>query len=596
MKKTATLEFGDYKITYDDVSWVAEFLNKSINNKVTIKHRHLDNGEFFYNFREFNSGFFFLSNKGKFFDTEHGSYYTNNIHFEGEINKIPYIMFDNDKDELIKQKIEEGINKMNKETDDNKRKIENEIEDFLINELKNFDLKNFKIMNGIFYDSASNNCERKINENIMVIYKNEEKDEIDYIGDFLQNNEDVDDYVYYFVIPHGRGKSNKWFSKTESEGEVFYGNLLGKGKVIGDKKDKFFWDIEFIKSEKQNNDENITIYLSMLANGYYYENNVITEVYNNKRNNPGRILVKDLDGKKIIYEINVNMKIWKDRDDQYAKPEGMGIVKDYRNGDILIVNFDTNNIIADNIKDLTVFLDKEEFDINKEDYNEEKNETKLDPTKEITKNNMDNELCTKEIINDMINYGTENDFNLEKLANTVNEKITEEKIKHFGIKDKKYAGECWVYSLSEIIYMANARKYGRKLESFETIYDSITKKYGRGGKTVEEKEKIMNAILKKDQDLDFEKVVDENKLKEFVKNGIKCLCSFSLSNREWENFSNYLKYQSEEEEEKILTKEILDKPVDNIKDPDKIIRHAVVLIDIDKDDNYILLNSWGENW
>lgn len=33
----------------------------------------------------------------------------------------------------------------------------------------------------------------------------------------------------------------------------------------------------------------------------------------------------------------------------------MGIVKDYRNGDLLIVNFDTNNIITDNLKDFINF-------------------------------------------------------------------------------------------------------------------------------------------------------------------------------------------------------------------------------------------------
>ena len=145
--------------------------------------------------------------------------------------------------------------------------------------------------------------------------------------------------------------------------------------------------------------------------------------------------------------------------------------------------------------------------------------------------------------------------------------------------------------------MANARKYGRRLDNFKTIYDSIIKKYGKGGKTDEEREKIMNAILQKDYDLDFEKIIDENKLKDFINRGIKCICSFSLSNREWEeNFSNYLKDQSNDKEEKIFTNEILDKPIYYINNPEQISRHAVILIDIDKDDNYILLNSWGEKW
>ena len=512
-------------------------------------------------------------------------------------------MFDDGKDELIKQKIKEGINKMKKELDDKKWNIEYEIREFLENELKNFDIKNFKFKNGkiiIHYEYNNTSTCYTIHDNIMEVKEideNENKEQLKYVGDFVQNNESC--YIDNILIPHGRGKSMNKFVSVDypnTESEIFYSILIGRGKVIGDKKDKFFFGCqEFWKSEKQNDNENITIY-SFYDYNDSYVNNIIAEVYNNKRNNQGKILVKDLDGKTIIYEINVNMKITEESYGQYASPEGMGIVKDYRNGDILIVNFDTNNIITDNIKDLTLFLDKEEFDMNKEEDNiEEKNENKLDPTKEISNNNKDNEMNAKEIINEMINYGIEDDINLEKLTNKVNEKIAEEKIKHFGIKDQERSGECWIYSLAGIIYMANARKYGRKLDNFETIYDSITKKYGRGGKTVEEREKIMNAILKKDYDLDFEKIIDEDKIKEFIKKGIKCLCSFGLSKREWDNFSNYLEKQSKEEE-KILTNEILDQPIDNINNPDEIDRHAVILIDIDKDDNYILLNSWGEKW
>ena len=237
---------------------------------------------------------------------------------------------------------------------------------------------------------------------------------------------------------------NGWISKDypNIESEIFYNCLLGRGRVIENKKDKFFFDSKVLwKSEKQNNNENITFNVLDLLESFY-ENNIIAEVYNNKRNNPGRILVKDLDGKTNIYEINVNTKITEDYGKQYPKPEGMGIVKDYRNGDILMVDFDTNNIITDNINDLILFLDKEEFDMNKEDNIKEKEEIKLDQVKEILYNNIDNKINAKIIINDIINYGTYNDINLEKLANKINEKIAEEKIKHLGIKNQEYSGEC----------------------------------------------------------------------------------------------------------------------------------------------------------
>ena len=276
----------------------------------------------------------------------------------------------------------------------------------------------------------------------------------------------------------------------------------------------------------------------------------------------------------------------------------MGIVKDFRNGDILIVNFNNNNIITDNLKDLTIFVDKEEFDINKDDFEEERNKNNNnEQTKEIqTNSNLNsNNLNTKEIISDIIDHALQKD-NIEKIANLINEKIIKEKINNFGIKDQKYSKECWIYSLSEIIYMANARKYGRKLDDFEEIYDDITKKYGKEGKTNGEMEIIMTDILPK-YDLIYEKINEENKLKEFLKKGIRCLGSFGLNNLEWENFSNYFKDYSIKKEEKVLTKEILEKKLNYIKNPEEMGgRHAVVLIDIDDEDNYILVNSWGKYW
>ena len=130
--------------------------------------------------------------------------------------------------------------------------------------------------------------------------------------------------------------------------------------------------------------------------------------------------------------------------------------------------------------------------------------------------------------------------------------------------------------------MANARKYGRKLEDFEEIYNRITRKYGKEGKTCDEKEIIMNDILP-NYVLEYEKVNEEQDLKQYWKKGIKCLASFGLNNKEWENFTNYFKgYISEE---KILTKEILEKPIANVENPEEISRHDVVLKDIDEEGN-----------
>lgn len=54
----------------------------------------------------------------------------------------------------------------------------------------------------------------------------------------------------------------------------------------------------------------------------------------------------------------------------------------------------------------------------RDDFNAEKNEINIDSTKEMSNNS--NNLNAKQIIDDMIAHGFENDDNVEKLANTVN--------------------------------------------------------------------------------------------------------------------------------------------------------------------------------
>ena len=575
MQKENKLEFDDYIIIYKPDSYYANFEIKSINSKKEIKHEHLDTGELFFSLELFN-GFMFQDNHGNFFDTAHGKYYNKYYYFIGDKDKIPFIIFDNNKDELIKQKIKEAYEKRKNEEDDSKKyAIEKEVIDEIIKELNNYNLKNFKLLNGKYifnFDKDDERSYRSIHNNIMEVYIN---NKMEYEGDFIQVNENLD-LDLYILLMHGKGKQTGYYGNfPNTEGEFFYDNRFGRGNIIGDKTEKFFCDIEFYEKEKR---DNITIY-----NTYSTKNKIILEINNEKRNNPGRIIVKDIDGEKIIYEINVKIN-------EELKPEGIGFVKDFRNGDLLIVNFDTNNILTNNIQDLTVFLDKEEFDMNKDDTNTNTNNT--DPTQEIK---IINENSTKEYINDIIDIISE-DNNIEKLANKINNKITEKKIENFGIKDQKYGGECWVYSLSEIIYMANARKYGRELDDFDKIHKDITDKYGKFGKTVQQNEIIMNNVLPK-YNLSYEKVLDENILKDYLKKGIKCLFNFGLTNKEWKNFSRYFKDNSIKKEEKVLTKEILEKPIDNIENPDEPgDRHAIVLIDIDEDDNYIFINSWGENW
>ena len=61
--------------------------------------------------------------------------------------------------------------------------------------------------------------------------------------------------------------------------------------------------------------------------------------------------------------------------------------------------------------------------------------------------------------------------------------------------------------------MANARKYGRKFQTFEEIYKNIVDTYSKKGKTNAEIEKIMDQEFKQNKyDLIYEKITNGNKI------------------------------------------------------------------------------------
>ena len=304
-------------------------------------------------------------------------------YFKGDEKKVPFVLFENDKDELIKQKIKKGVEKMKNESDDSKkRKIEDEIAEELSKELKNFEPKNFKFKNGKYFAYQF----YSINDNILEEFYSEEKKKKLYEGEFIQKNE-VDEFGNWeiYLLRHGKGKSWEHDNYPGIESEFFYDYRIGRGKELGNKNDKFFLDLRcgcgFYKEETK---ENISFYT---LDTDCYINNIKLEI-NNQKKNCGTIFIKDNDGQKIIYEIHVNINNNYDIDFVRTKDiEGMGIVKDFRNGDILIVNFNSNNIITDNLKDLPIFVDKEEFDIYKDDFEEERNKNNNnEQTKEIQTN------------------------------------------------------------------------------------------------------------------------------------------------------------------------------------------------------------------
>ena len=77
------------------------------------------------------------------------------------------------------------------------------------------------------------------------------------------------------------------------------------------------------------------------------------------------------------------------------------------------------------------------------------------------------------------------------------EKIQKIKIESLGIKDQQHSGECWLYSICQIISYANSRILGRKFDVFENLYEKISRDYTTLGKTNKQMEIIMNKYLPK---------------------------------------------------------------------------------------------------
>ena len=162
-------------------------------------------------------------------------------YFKGDEKKVPFVLFENDKDELIKQKIKEGVEKMKNESDDSKkRKIEDEIAEELSKELKNFEPKNFKFKNGKYF----NDRVYSINDNILELFDWKEKEKY-YEGEFIQKNE-VDEFGNWkiYLFPHGKGKSWEHDNYPGIESEFFYYYRIGRGKELSNKNDKLFLDLE----------------------------------------------------------------------------------------------------------------------------------------------------------------------------------------------------------------------------------------------------------------------------------------------------------------------------------------------------------------
>jgi hypothetical protein len=388
----------------------------------------------------------FFDKEQNFYDTWHKKIYFNNgSTFIGDEDKEAFILFDNFI--LMEKKIEDGIDQIKNEPNDKEKKnIENNILKDLKSELENFDFNKIKLKNGKMTYSNSKKI-HYIHENIL---KEINGTKI-YEGKFIQEIKDKKIKLLFYGN----------VTDKDIEAEFFYGYAIGRGYMIDPnsnlrKNNWFYFDNDIFKEGLEEIDKKDNIIVYKLVN----ERITLTKSIKN-RNNPVTILVKDIENKSIIYEINAKMA-------KENKLKGNGFVKDFRTGEILLVNFNTFKIISKNpLDELPLCLDREEFVMNRKRLYED-----IDTKK---RNYIKNKILK---INEILNNGNQ----IEQLAKKINKIITESKINYLGTKDPKYSGECWVYSLSEIIYMASARKYGRELEDFGKIYSYIIDQNPKSGK------------------------------------------------------------------------------------------------------------------
>ena len=473
-------------IEYDDLKLdIINNMQASIEIKgmrpVEMKFFELTIGKLFISLREFE-GFIFLDKYNNLYDTTRRkiNFYDGDTFFEGDKDKEAFSLFENYKE--FEKKIKDAKEEMkNNKNEDKKNEIENKIIEELKNKLENFDISKVILKNGKFYDSFNSEYFYIHNENYAEFFRDNNK-----CFEFGIFQEIKDNMIFLQTY-------DKCISFSENEiGEIFYDRRIGRRrKYQNEENEKFYTRFPEKKELKEIENNNYNIIYKM----YDEERLILIESKNMEKNYiPVTLIVKDRYNKNIIYQIEAKKEKEKD------KLKGNGIVKDFRTGELILVNFDTNNIISyDALGDIPQFYDKEEFHMYKKSKKYDKYKLIIDPTKEIKINNVD---IKKEILN-IDRYL----MDIKNIKEKLYEKIKIKNCEYFGIKDQRDSGECWVYSLVLLICLANARKYGRKFENFEDIYEKIKNHFGCGGKTDEEAEKIMHfcKIFPEDENFDKEK-------------------------------------------------------------------------------------------
>ena len=242
------IKFNDFTIEYDDLNNDAQYIS---NNGVPTKYYcyKLNSGKLFIDIKAFD-GYMFLDNYNNFYDTINKRIYFNldESIFIGDEHKEAFSLFDNfDK---MEKKLKDKVNEIKvKEMDENEiTKIKNEFTKELIEELENFDLNKIILKNGKYYLDEDEYY--YIHDDIAELYLDNKKYiETEFFQETKNNIIKINEYGNY-----------KNF-EDNYEGEIYYNTRVGKGKMKGDKNEKFYFlpsgynfngKLKEIKKEEEN--------------------------------------------------------------------------------------------------------------------------------------------------------------------------------------------------------------------------------------------------------------------------------------------------------------------------------------------------------
>lgn len=382
------LQLDDYTISFKENCSDVTFQKKNNTNPINFKYTNLRTGKLFLDLQLFN-GYMFFDKEQNFYDIwQKKIYFNDGSIFTGDKDKEAFTLFDNFN--LVEKNIKVGIDKIENEPEDEKKKnIENSIFKDLKTELENFDFNKIKLKNGKM-TYLNDRRIHYIHENILEEIRNGIKI---FEGEFIQEIKDKKIKLLFL----GNAKSYNSEGTEVAEFEFFYGQLIGRSYTINPaykRKKYFIFPKDFFRKdlEEIEKKENIIVYKRK-------DERITLTKTNSNINSPVTILVKDIENKSIIYEINVKMS-------KQNILEGNGFVKDFRTGEILWVNFDNYNIISNNpLDELPLYLDREEFNLNKKRLYEDNNPDK--------RNHIKNNILK---INKIIN----NEEEIEQLAKKIN--------------------------------------------------------------------------------------------------------------------------------------------------------------------------------